>query len=172
MTRKGKIMTNNEKLKEIFQQQSFREEEAEPLEKTLQVIGFIVGDEEFAVPILNVREIVKPMEYTRIPRTPEYVLGVFNLRGNILPLINLRQKFGLGQKSFDENTRFLVMNYQDQVIGFVIDKLTEAFHLKEEEIDYAIAQENRDDYLIYGVGKQKDKLITILKTESLIKRDF
>lgn len=163
---------NSEKLKEIFQQQDLKANESESLKKTLQVIGFVVGDEEFAVPILNVREIVKPIEYTRIPRTPAYVLGVFNLRGNILPLIDLRQKFGLTQQPFDEDTRFLVMNYQEQIIGFVIDRLTEALHLKEEEIDYMIAQENKDDYLIYGVGKQEDRLITILKPESLVKREF
>lgn len=161
-----------DKLRELFQQQCVAEV-TEPVEKTLQVIGFIVGDEEFAIPILNVREIVKPTEYTRIPRTPEYVLGVFNLRGNILPLIDLRQKFGLAAQAFDsEHTRFLVMSYKDQFIGFVIDKLTEAFHLKEEEIDHTITQETKDEHMIYGIGKQNNKLVTILKAEALTKRDF
>lgn len=155
-------------MQEIFDQQ--RPQHTETPSQTLQVIGFVIREEEFAVPILDVREIVKPVEYTRIPSTPSYVLGVFNLRGNILPLIDLRQKFGLEHKNFDEHTRILVINHQEQIIGFVIDKLTEALHLKEEEIDYNIAQKNKN--LIYGIGKQKDRLITILKVEELLKRDF
>ncbi|ANV98415.1 chemotaxis protein CheW [Helicobacter enhydrae] len=165
---------NNDKLREIFQQQitTSKDSSQTTLEKTLQVIGFIVGDEEFAVPILNVREIVKPIEYTRVPGTPEYVLGVFNLRGNVLPLIDLRQKFGLERKRFDADTRFLVINHQDQIAGFVIDCLTEAIHIKESEIDYTVTQESKEDYLIYGIGKQEDKLITILKIDVLMKQEF
>lgn len=164
---------NTKRMQDVFQQQQdIKSDSVGPSKKALQVIGFVVGDEEFAVPILDVREIVKPMEYTRIPHVPSYVLGVFNLRGNILPLIDLRQKFGLGRLPFDEDTRFLVMSHQEQVIGFVIDRLTEAFCLDEGEIDYAIVQENRDDDLVYGVGKQKEKLITILRSESLMRRDF
>ena len=67
----------------------------EELDEFLQLVGFIVGEEEFAVPILNIQEIIKPIEYTRVPATPNYVLGVFNLRGSVIPLIDLRLKFGL-----------------------------------------------------------------------------
>ncbi|WP_027326644.1 chemotaxis protein CheW [Helicobacter pametensis] len=161
---------NQKTMQEIFHQQTQRQSQKEIQNQTLQVIGFIIGHEEFAIPILNIQEIVKPLEYTRIPFVPRYVLGVFNLRGNILPLIDLGQKFGLEQKSLDEDMRILVIKHQEQTIGFLIDKLTEAIHLKDDEIDYGITQ--GDDPMIYGIGKYKDRLITILKAEELLKRDF
>jgi len=86
----------SDKLQDIIKKQ--QKQKVQPLKKdedTLQVVGFNVGDEEFAVSILNIQEIIKPIDYTRVPGTPEYVLGVFNLRGNVLPLISLRLKFGL-----------------------------------------------------------------------------
>ena len=64
-------------------------------EDIIQLVGFIVGNEEYAIPILAIQEIIKPIVYTRVPSTPDYVLGVFNLRGNVLPLIDLRSKFHL-----------------------------------------------------------------------------
>jgi len=67
-------------------------------EEIIQLVGFIVGEEEYAIPILSIQEIIKPIEYTRIPSTPDYVLGAFNLRGNVIPLIDLRMKFHLPSK--------------------------------------------------------------------------
>ena len=91
------------------QQQSLTEPQENVSEEIVQLVGFIVGDEEFAVPILSIQEIIKPIEWTRVPFTPDYVLGVFNLRGNVLPLIDLRVKFGSSANAIDENTRFIVM---------------------------------------------------------------
>ncbi len=77
------------KLKEVLEKQQNKESDI-ATEETLHIIGFMVGNEEYAVPILNVKEIVKPIEFTRVPAVPDYVLGVFNLRGTVLPLINMR----------------------------------------------------------------------------------
>ncbi|MGL2854641.1 chemotaxis protein CheW, partial [Helicobacter pylori] len=84
-------------LKDLFERQKEASagSKQEDNEEILQFIGFIIGDEEYAIPILNILEIVKPIGYTRVPETPNYVLGVFNLRGNVFPLISLRLKFGL-----------------------------------------------------------------------------
>ena len=81
----------NDKLNQVLKRQ--KRQVIDPSEKEreeiVQLVGFIVGDEEYAIPILNIQEIIKPIEYTRVPSVPDYVLGVFNLRGSVIPLIDL-----------------------------------------------------------------------------------
>ncbi|PAF52231.1 chemotaxis protein CheW [Helicobacter sp. 13S00477-4] len=165
---------NNETLKDIFEKQRENRQinKQEEIEDILQVIGFVVGNEEFAVPILNVIEIVKPIEFTRVPGTPNYVLGVFNLRGNVFPLINLRLKFGIPAIKQDKDTRYLVVRHNDHIAGFVIDKLTEAIRIKHSDIDPIPETLAEQENLMYGVGKREDRLVTILKIETLLKKDF
>lgn len=164
--------TNNA-LKNVFnKQQQGREVKASDSENIFHVIGFIVGAEEFAVPILNIIEIVKPIEYTRVPGTPDYVLGVFNLRGNVFPLINLRMKFGISAARQDEDTRYLVVNHNDEIAGFLIDKLTEAVRINESDIEPVPDTFNERENLMYGIGKRDDRLITILRVDNLLKRTF
>ena len=138
----------------------------------VQLVGFIIGDEEYAVPILNIQEIIKPIEYTRVPSIPEYVLGVFNLRGNVIPLIDLRRKFHLPAKQESAETRYIVMKDEENIAGFVIDKLTEAIRIKSSQIDPPPETLNKDQGMIYGVGKRENSILTILKVNSLLKRDF
>lgn len=166
-------MKSNNALKDVFaKQQKQKDPDVTENENIVQVIGFIVGSEEFAVPILNVLEIVKPIEYTRVPGTPDYVLGVFNLRGNVYPLINLRIKFGIPAIRQDKDTRYLVVNYNDEIAGFVIDKLTEALRISENDIEPIPDTFNAQENLMHGIGKREDRLITILKVNNLLKRTF
>ncbi|MDR2906155.1 MAG: chemotaxis protein CheW [Helicobacteraceae bacterium] len=154
------------------QQQKNAQNEPSHDEDIVQLVCFMVSDEEFAVPILSVQEIIKPLPFTRVPSTPDYVLGVFNLRGNVLPLIDLRRKFGGERSVYTEETRFIVIKNKNQVNGFVIDKLTEAIRLKESDIDPAPESMEENENHIYGVGKREDSIITILRIEALLKRAF
>ena len=162
----------SEKLQQIINKQSRQDEPESHLEDIVQLVGFIVGDEEFSVPILSIQEIIKPIEWTRVPQVPGYVLGVFNLRGSVIPLIDLRQKFGLPTQKHTDETRFIVMKHGDQVAGFVIDRLTQAIRLKKAQIGPAPETTLQDESLIEGVGKQEDRILTILKVDKLLKRDF
>lgn len=159
-------------LKQVFQKQQNQNTQTEQNDDIIQLVGFIVGDEEFAVPILTIQEIIKPLEYTRVPSTPGYVLGVFNLRGNVIPLINLRLKFGMPSHKENEDTRYIVIKHNEQTAGFVIDRLTEALRLRESSIDPAPDTIKGSNDMIYGVGKKEDRIITILKVETLLKRAF
>jgi purine-binding chemotaxis protein CheW len=141
-------------------------------EDIVQLVGFIVGDEEYAIPILNIQEIIKPIDYTRVPSTPDYVLGVFNLRGNVIPLIDLRKKFHLPSQNESPDTRYIVMRDKDSIAGFVIDKLTEAIRIKSSNIEQAPETLHKDKGMISGIGKRENSILTILKVESLLKRDF
>ena len=164
----------SDKLKDIISKQSEQQDSSvvEHLDDVVQLVGFIIGDEEYAVPILSIQEIIKPFTWTRVPQVPPYVLGVFNLRGAVIPLIDLRLKFGLPPKKQSEDTRFIVMRNGDDVAGFVIDRLTMAIRIKKDNIGPAPDTVNGDDTIIEGVGKQADKIITILKVDKLLKRDF
>jgi len=162
-----------EKLKEIINKQSEQQNVAlDQLDDVVQLVGFLIEDEEYAVPILAIQEIIKPFSWTRVPQVPEYVLGVFNLRGAVIPLIDLRRKFHLPPKKQSEETRFIVMRHGDDVAGFVIDRLTMAIRIKKTDIGPAPDTLNGDDTIIDGVGKQSDKIITILKVNKLLERDF
>jgi purine-binding chemotaxis protein CheW len=162
----------SDKMQEIFQQQQEQNEPQADAEEVVQLVGFIVGDEEFAVPILSIQEIIKPLEYTRVPSTPDYVMGVFNMRGNVIPLIHLRMKFGLPYKKEDEDTRYIVIKEGEEVIGYVIDRLTEAVRMNESDIDPTPETLNESEDVIYGIGKKQDRIITVLKVEGLVNRSF
>lgn len=160
-------------MKEILERQQHQKKPETDTDKIIQLVGFMVGSEEFAVPILSIQEIIKPLEYTRVPSTPDYVLGVFNLRGNVIPLINLRLRFGLPFEKIDEQTRYIVMKNREEVAGFVIDCLTEAVRIKESQIDPTPDTMGEDSIkMIYGVGKKEDKILTILNVEGMLKRTF
>ncbi len=163
----------SDKLKDIINKQGEQQDSVvDQLDDVVQLVGFVIGDEEYAVPILSIQEIIKPFPWTRVPQVPKYVLGVFNLRGSVIPLIDLRTKFGLPTKKQNDETRFIVMRHGDDVAGFVIDRLTMAIRIKKENVGPPPDTVNGDDTIIDGVGKQEDKIITILKVNKLLKRDF
>ena len=145
---------------------------SKPEDEIIQLVGFLVGGEEYAVPILSIQEIIKPIAHTRVPKTPEYVLGVFNLRGNVIPLIDLRKKFRVKASNEDEDTRYIVIKDEENVAGFVIDKITEAIRLKKKDIDPTPETLKKEKSVISGIGKRENSIITILKVEELLKRDF
>ena len=154
------------------QQEALSKPEEEQVEEVEQLVGFIVGEEEFAVPILSIQEIIKPIEWTRVPFVPDYVLGVFNLRGNVLPLIDLRKKFNAPSAEIDENTRFIVMKIKGEDVAFVIDRLTSAIRIPKKNILPPPETYSNEDDIIEGVGRLNDgRIITILKVDNLIKRE-
>lgn len=142
------------------------------MDDVIQLVGFIVGEEEFAIPILSIQEIIKPISCTRVPQTPSYILGVFNLRGSVIPLIDLRARFGLTPQKHSEETRFVVMKSGDDVAGFVIDRLTEAIRMPKRDIGPAPETVSEAETMIDGVGKQSDRIVTILKVHKLLERNF
>ena len=163
----------SDKLKQIINKQDQQQDTGlDHSDDIVQLVGFIIGEEEYAVQILSIQEIIKPIYWTRVPETPPYVLGVFNLRGSVIPLIDLRVKFGLGAKNHNDETRFFVLRQDSEVAGFVIDRLTAAIRIKKSDIGPPPDTLASEDSMIDGVGKQKGKILTILKVNKLLERDF
>jgi purine-binding chemotaxis protein CheW len=169
-------------LQQVLQKQSSQQSQLnKPLNAVesdiVQLIGFYIGDEEYAIPIINIQEIIKPIEYTRVPSVPEYVLGVFNMRGNVMPLIDLASLFNLGHCEMGPHTRYIVLRRENESgivgdAGFVIDKLTEAIKMPRSKIDPPPQTLNSRNGMILGIGKRDDGILTILKAEALLKRNF
>lgn len=164
----------NDKLNEVLQRQKQQIEGPNQidLDETEQLVGFIVGDEEYAIPILYIKEIIKPIEFTRVPSVPDFVLGVFNLRGSVVPLIDLRIRFNVENTKMTDTTRYIVMTHEDNIAGFVIDSLTKAIRIRKDKIEQPPETLAKEKGMIAGIGKRDDSILTILKVEALLSRDF
>lgn len=134
------------------------------------IVCFRIGKETFGVDILAVREIVKAQEITSVPGTTAYVLGIINLRGKIISVMDLAGRLGLGAASVDRASRILVVDIDGFTVGFLVDAATEVLKLPDESIDPApeeIKKTLGDDYL-EGVGKLGDRLVIILNLRHVL----
>ncbi len=138
----------------------------------LQLVTFEVGEEEYAVDILSVQEINRMMELTRIPQSPPEVEGVINLRGRIIPVIDLRKRFGLTASDRDENSRIVVVEVQERTIGFIVDRVHEVLRIDRGIVEPAPSMVGSiDSEYIAGVGKLDDRLLILLDLTKLFGAD-
>jgi purine-binding chemotaxis protein CheW len=134
------------------------------------LVCFRVGRETYGVDIFVVREIVKAQEITTVPGASDYVLGIINLRGKIISVVDLAQRLGLGKSKVDRGSRILVIDLDGFTVGFLVDAATEVLKLSPESIEPApeeLKGSVHDDYL-EGVGKLKDRLVIILNPGNLL----
>jgi len=135
----------------------------------LQLVSFKIGDEEFGVDILKVQEINRMLEVTRVPNSPDYVEGVINLRGKVIPVVDLRKRLGMPTRDHDKNTRVIVMELSGKVVGFVVDAVSEVLRIPRSvtEPPPSVAASENVDY-ITAVGKLEDRLLTLLDLEKVL----
>ncbi len=128
----------------------------------LQVIAFKLGKEEYATTITSVQEIIMPQEKTKIPRSPEFVEGVINLRGSIIPVIDGRKRFGLELAKETNETRIMVLELEHNTIGLTVDSVSEVIHLQSKDIQKSPVTADNDHDFILGIGKYDNRLIILL----------
>ena len=136
-----------------------------------QLVTFSLGRENLAFPIGLVQEIVKPSAITRVPNAPPYVEGIANLRGNILPVVNLRNRLGMDLKEQDEDTRVVVLKANGAATGMVVDSVSEVLHVDESTIEAPPGVvEGIDGQYLRGVAKTDEgkRLTLILSTEKIL----
>ncbi len=148
------------------------EVEEDTIEETLQLIGFKLGAEFFGIGIINVQEIIRHQEITMVPRTPEFVGGVISLRGRVIPVINLRKRFGMETAEKTKETRIIIVELDSGTVGFTVDAVTEVTSLSKKTIDPAppTATGINKEY-IHGVGKLEDKLMIILDLNQVLSKE-
>lgn len=138
-------------------------------EEILQLVTFHVGDEEFGVEILEVREINRMMEITRVPHAPDFVEGVVNLRGQVIPVVDLRKRFGLGAVERDKNARIVVVELGDRVVGFLVDSVSEVLRVPRGVVEPPPAIVGGiDSEYIEAVVKLDDRLLILLNLQKLL----
>jgi len=137
-----------------------------------QLVTFSLGTEEFGVNIMKVQEIIRIPAITRVPKAPEYVEGVINLRGNIIPVVNLRVRFGMPEGKETDLSRIVVLQFEGKVFGVRVDGVTEVLRLDMDSIEppppVALGM---DSHFIRGVGKIGERLLILLNLDQLMGGD-
>lgn len=134
-----------------------------------QLVSFILDGEEFGVDILNVQEIIRTVTLTRVPSAPAFVEGVINLRGRIVPVVDLRKRFGLTARAVDKETRIIVVELSHRVVGFLVDEVREVIRVPagvtEPPPEFAAGV---DAAYITGVAKLDGRLLILLDLEQVL----
>jgi len=138
-------------------------------EETLKVVSFKIGEEHFAFDIVMVREINRMLDITRVPKAKNFVDGVINLRGRVIPVLNMRKRIGLNHKDYDNDTKIIVIEKGKKTIGFIVDSVSEVLKIPKSTIEPppSIMGEMDTEY-ISGVGKLKERLIALIDLDKLI----
>ena len=137
--------------------------------KSKQIVVFRVGKEDYGLEIEKVQEVIRMKTIKKLPRSPGFVLGVMNLRGNIIPIIGLRQKFGLPSVPYDEFTRVVVVNHDEKLVGMVVDEVNRVLNVPESSIESTseIVRDNTKA-LVRGVAKVEDQVVILIELDYLI----
>ena len=138
----------------------------------LQLVSFKIEKEEFGIDILKVQEINKLVQITKVPNAPHFVDGVVNLRGRIIPIIDLRTRLGLPKKEHNKDTRIIVIELNNNTIGFIVDAVSEVLRISSDIIEPppTISKGIDSDY-ITSVAKLDDRLLILLDLEKLLSQE-
>ena len=145
------------------------EDQKKESSELLQLVSFMIDKEEFGVNILYVQEINRMFQITKVPNAPHFVDGVVNLRGRVIPVIDLRTKLGIERKEHDKNTRIVVVEVAGKTVGFIVDAVKEVLRIPTSiteappEIVTGINSE-----FIMAVAKLEDRLITLIDLEKIL----
>ena len=141
------------------------------MDKDLQLVGFRVGRETFGVPISLVREIVRVPEITAVPNAPEHIEGVINLRGRIVPVVDLRRRFGQKDPETSKKNRILVVELAGKIVGLIVQSASEVIKIPPSEIESpdSLLQESEHN-CVTGVGKLHGRLILLLDLAKILQR--
>ncbi len=140
------------------------------MSSTREYVIFKLKGEYYGIDIRNVENIEKPSAITRVPYTENYIVGVINLRGDILPVVDLRRRFLIEQKDYDEETRIIIANINEFKIGMVVDSSSEVLQLNTEEIDVAPAVKHNSANMNYvkEIGKNDGRIIMLVDLKKVL----
>jgi purine-binding chemotaxis protein CheW len=134
----------------------------------LQLVSFQVGGEDFGLDILRVQEIIRIQELTRVPNSPAFVEGVINLRGKVIPVIALRKRLGLDNQAHDKQTRIVVVEAKDTVLGFIVDSVSQVLRIPAGAVEPPPRLGKLEREYVLGVGKMEDRLLILLDVDRLM----
>jgi purine-binding chemotaxis protein CheW len=156
---------------QLEQKSSVKVSSAGPSDSLLQIVTFQVGAEVFALDILKVHEIIRFQQLTRVPNLPNYVEGVLNLRGKVIPVVGLRQRIGLERKEPSSTTKIIVATVKDDVLGFMVDSVSEVLRIGADTVEPAPRLGEGGQRYVSGVGKVNNQLLLLLDLDKLLNQD-
>jgi purine-binding chemotaxis protein CheW len=135
----------------------------------IQFVTFILKDEVYGINVMQVQEVLRITEIAPVPGAPAYVLGIINLRGNVVTVIDTRTRFGLPSVETDDSSRIIVIESEKQVVGILVDAVAEVVELRESEIDVApnVGTEDSSRY-IQGVATREEGLLILVDLNKLL----
>jgi purine-binding chemotaxis protein CheW len=137
----------------------------------VQLVTFKLDDQEYGLSIENVVEVVRMVAITRIPRAPDVMEGIINLRGRVVPVINLRKRFGARPRPRDLDTRLLVARIGGRVIALIVDTVSEVLKLDAESLDASDAVATGVTQYLSAIGKMGDRLLLIVDLDAILSFD-
>lgn len=143
--------------------------ETQTASDSLQCVTFTLEEETYGINVMQVQEVLREVEVAPVPGAPHYVLGIINLRGNVVSVIDARTRFGLPTKESDDLTRIIVIEVQQQIIGILVDSVAEVVDIQSNEIDIAPNVGNAEtSKYIEGVVSRGDKLLILVDLNKLL----
>jgi purine-binding chemotaxis protein CheW len=138
----------------------------------LQLVSFAVGEEEYGVDILKVQEIIRLVSITQVPNSPHYVDGIINLRGKVIPIIDLRTRIGIPRKEHNNGTRIIVVDLEGKTVGFVVDSVSEVLRIPVNVTEAPpVMTTGADSSYITSVAKLEDRIIILLDLDKVLSDD-
>lgn len=146
-----------------------RIDDSEKNDERVQLVSFMLAGEEYGVEVLKVREIIRMLKITKMPNTPHYVEGIINLRGKVIPIVSMRNRFGLSETADSMQTRIMVMDVQGGLTGFIVDGVSEVIRIQSNDIQAppAMVSGNIDQEFITGVFNHGERLLTIMDIDRM-----
>ncbi|MBL4794418.1 MAG: purine-binding chemotaxis protein CheW [Pseudomonadales bacterium] len=135
----------------------------------LQWVKFLLDDEVYGINVMHVQEVLRHTAIASVPGAPDYVIGIINLRGNVVTVIDTRQRFGLEQKEVSESTRIVIIEAERAVIGIMVDSVAEVVYLRQSEIEVAPNVGNDESSrFIQGVCHKNDELLILVELDKML----
>jgi purine-binding chemotaxis protein CheW len=146
------------------------EEKTQEESGEIQLVSFFVGEEEFGADILMVDEIIRVLPITRVPNAPHFVEGVINLRGRVIPIIDLRKRLHVANVENTRKTRIIVVDVDGKIAGFIVDAVSQVLRIPTQTIEPApsIVVSGIDSEYITGVSKLQDRLLILLDFRKIL----
>ncbi|WP_435018273.1 chemotaxis protein CheW [Tundrisphaera sp. TA3] len=137
-----------------------------------QLVGFRLDDADYAIAITKIREIILMKPITRLPQVPASIEGLINLRGTVIPIVNLRKRFGMAHRPFDDETRTVVVTVHDRTIGCIVDEVTQVIRVAADQVQpVPVAMTALAKRYIAGLARLEDRLVIIIDIEKLFGPD-
>lgn len=135
-----------------------------------QYVNLLLNDEKYGIDIMDVEEILRMMDITKVPKAPSFVEGIINIRGKVIPIVDLRKKMGIPANEYNNSTRIIVVNLKGKQVGFIVDQVDEVLRVDADLVDKApAASTSVDNTYIKGVARLQTGMVIILDVHHIFR---